>query len=174
MTTRAVVARAGAPADESAMHIADLLNADRIACNAQATSKKRVLEQLSGLIADSVPQLTQSEVFESLIGRERLGSTGLGRGVAIPHGRLKGEVRPTGAFVKLTHGVDFDAVDGQPVDLLFALMVPESAVDEHLQILAQLAEMFSDPELCRRLREASGGGNLLELMQRWEAEHETA
>jgi nitrogen PTS system EIIA component len=156
------------------MHISELLSRERIACEGQATSKKRVLERLSGLIAGSVPELTQTEVFESLIGRERLGSTGLGRGVAIPHGRVRGMTQPTGAFVKLAEGVDFDAVDGQPVELLFALMVPAEAVDEHLQILAQLAEMFSDHELCRQLREATSEDTLLELLMGWESQHAAA
>lgn len=156
------------------MQIADLINPERIGCGAQASSKKRSLELLSNLIADSIPQLTQGEVFESLIGRERLGSTGLGRGVAIPHGRIKGNVHATGAFLKLDRGVDFDAVDNQPVDLLFALMVPDSAAEEHLQILAHLAEMFSDSELCKQLREAPSSQKLYELLTQWESQHPPA
>lgn len=156
------------------MQIADLLNPERIACDAQVSSKKRVLELLSDLIANSVPQLTQGEVFESLIGRERLGSTGLGHGVAIPHGRVKGNLRATGAFVKLARGVDFDAIDSQPVDLLFALAVPEVAVDEHLQILAHLAEMFSDAELCKALREAASDRKIFDLLTQWESQHTPA
>lgn len=153
------------------MQIVDLLNPERTVCDAQASSKKRALELLSDLIANSVPQLTQGEVFESLIGRERLGSTGLGRGVAIPHGRTKGNMRATGAFVKLARGVDFDAIDNQPVDLLFALVIPEIAVDEHLRILAHLAEMFSDAELCKALRGATSNQKLFELLTRWESRH---
>ncbi|MFA7094860.1 MAG: PTS IIA-like nitrogen regulatory protein PtsN [Gammaproteobacteria bacterium] len=156
------------------MQIADLVTPERVAYGVQAGSKKRALELLSELIAHSRPHLTQGEVFESLIGRERLGSTGLGHGVAIPHGRIKGDTAATGAFIKLDRAVDFDAVDNEPVDLLFALMVPETAVEEHLQILARLAEMFSDSVLCKELREAASDQKLFELLLQWESQHTPA
>jgi len=88
--------------------------------------------------------LVARPIFDSLIGRERLGSTGLGHGVALPHGRFNQSQRAVGAFVKLKKGVDFDAIDRQPVDLVFGLLVPDHYTDEHLKILAYLAEMFSD------------------------------
>lgn len=120
----------------------------------QATSKKRVLEELSSLLATGVPELTAEQVFASLIDRERLGSTGMGHGVAIPHGRMPGCENATGAFVKLDRGVDYDAIDGEPVDLLFALAVPDHFTDEHLDLLAQLARLLGNPELCEKLRSA--------------------
>jgi PTS system nitrogen regulatory IIA component len=149
------------------MQIADLLSAQNIASKAQASSKKRVLEQLSGLLVASHPQVSPAQAFESLLARERLGGTGLGKGVAIPHGRIKSRETAIGAFIQLADGIDFDAVDSQPVDLLFALLVPENSTDEHLRILAHLARMFDDPDLRRALREATTPEGLYELLTTW-------
>ena len=134
------------------MHIAEILTSDRILCNVELSSKKAVLETLSGLIAGASSGLTGQAVFNSLLSRERLGGTGLGNGIALPHGRLKNGLSTIAAFIKLKRGVDYDAVDHQPVDLIFALLVPEQSTEEHLQILAQLAEMFNKPEFLARLR----------------------
>jgi PTS system nitrogen regulatory IIA component len=150
------------------MQVAELLDLDRISCNAHTASKKRALEQLSQLLAANQETLTQNQVFDSLISRERLGSTGLGHGVAIPHGRLKESKATLAAFIKLQEGVDFDASDNQPVDLLFALLVPEEATDEHLQLLAQLARMFSDKALVQQLRAAPDARSLLTTIQEWQ------
>jgi len=147
------------------MQIAEILKPERIAIGTGISSKKGVLEELARLIAMDTPDLTQIEVFDSLCARERLGSTGLGHGVAIPHGRLKGGKHTLGAFIRLNDGIDYDAVDQQPVDLLFALLVPEESTDEHLQILARLAEMFSDTELVRKLRYTSSSDRLYELLR---------
>lgn len=151
------------------MHIHELISADRVACCQQTTSKKRALEQISQLLARDVPDFTAEEIFDSLIGRERLGSTGLGHGVAIPHGRLSGLGEPIGAFVRLETAIDYDTIDRQPVDLLFALLVPEEATDAHLQLLAQLARMFSDATFSQRLRGSHSSQELYELLQHWEA-----
>lgn len=150
------------------MKIDDLITPERIAHGITAASRKRVLEQLSGMIVNAQPQLTQKDVFESLLARERLGGTGLGRGLALPHGRLKNLDRPVGAFVQLESGVDFDANDKQPVDLLFALLVPEKSTDEHLQILATLAQMFSDRQLREQLRMADSSNALFDLLTQWQ------
>lgn len=150
------------------MNIADLLTTERIACCPEAGSKKRSLETISSLLAAIAPDITQEEIFTSLLNRERLGSTGLGKGVAIPHGRLAGLNEPAGAFIKLKEAVDFDAIDGQPVDLIFALLVPEEANEEHLTLLAQLARMFSDNDFCARLRSADNAASLAHLLQDWE------
>lgn len=147
------------------MQIAEILKPERIAVSNGISSKKGVLEELARLIAMDTPDLTQIEVFDSLCARERLGSTGLGHGVAIPHGRLKGGKHTLGAFIRLKDGIDYDAVDQQPVDLLFALLVPEESTDEHLQILARLAEMFSDTDLVSKLRYASSSDRLYELLR---------
>ena len=147
------------------MQIAEILTPERVAVKSGIASKKGVLEELARLIAEDTSDLTQTEIFDSLCARERLGSTGLGHGVAIPHGRLKGGKQTLGAFIQLNEGVDYDAVDQQPVDLLFALLVPEESTDEHLQILARLAEMFSDTELVGKLRRASTSNRLYKLLQ---------
>ncbi len=150
------------------MRIPDLLSAERVVCCAQTASKKRVLEQLSELIAAGQQDLSPTEVFDSLLARERLGSTGLGHGVAIPHGRVKNGTHTIGAFVRLQQGIDFDAVDGEPVDLLFGLLVPEESTSEHLQLLAQLAEMFSDTGFVARLRQADASEPLFDLIRNWQ------
>ena len=150
------------------MQVAELLDLDRISCNTQSASKKRVLEQLSQLLAANQDNLSQNQIFDSLLSRERLGSTGMGHGVAIPHGRLKQSNTTLAAFIKLQQGVDFDASDNQPVDLLFALLVPEEATEEHLQLLAQLARMFSDEELVKQLRASPDAHSLYATIQEWQ------
>ena len=150
------------------MQISDLLATDRIANDMPAASKKRLLEQISALLASGQTSLTQSEIFESLISRERLGSTGFGHGVAIPHGRAAGADHTVAAFVRLGESIDFDAIDGQPVDLLFALLVPEESTDEHLELLSHLARMFSDPALLEQLRAAAAPEAIYKLLSEWQ------
>ena len=149
------------------MDIKDLIDSERIVCDSEVASKKRILEVLSELLAKGQADLTARPIFDSLIGRERLGSTGLGQGVALPHGRFHLSRQAIGAFVKLKKGVDFDAIDRRPVDLVFGLLVPDHYTDEHLKILACLAEMFSDRPFCQRLREAETERALFELLRDW-------
>jgi len=154
------------------MQISTLLNPARVACHQDSSSKKRSLELLSQLLSTALPAFSEGELFDSLIGRERLGSTGLGHGVALPHGRIKGLEAPIAAFVTLKNGVDYDAIDQQPVDLMFALLVPEESTDEHLQILARLAAMFSDADLCAALRNSNGGEHCLDLINHWDSDQQ--
>lgn len=153
------------------MQAAELLDLSHISCNNTSASKKRVLEQLSQLLAGEQKTVSTQQVFDSLLSRERLGSTALGHGVAIPHGRIKDTDTTRAAFIKLQQGIDFDAIDGQPVDLLFALLVPEESTDEHLQLLAQLAGMFSNEALVERLRTAPDASSLLSVLQEWQKQH---
>ena len=146
------------------MHIAEIISPERVVIRQQASSKKRSLELVSGLIAAAQPSLLETEVFDCLIARERLGSTGVGHGVAIPHGRLKTVERPMAAFALLEKGVDFDAVDGQPVDMVCALVVPAESTEEHLQILASLAELFGNDRVRERLRAATTVADVYELL----------
>lgn len=146
------------------MQISQILTSARIRTDVPDRSKKAVLETLASLIAGADPGLTQTEVFNSLISRERLGSTGLGQGIALPHGRLKNGKLTLGAFVRLESGIDFDAVDHKPVDLLFALLVPEESTDEHLKILSQLAELFSQPDILNRLRTEETRDGILSIL----------
>ena len=134
------------------MRISDILTSERIICNVNLSSKKAALETLSGLIASASIRVNEQDVFNSLLTRERLGGTGLGNGIALPHGRLKDGLSTIAAFIKLKQGVDYDALDHQPVDLIFALLVPEHSTEEHLQVLARLAEMFNKPEFLAQLR----------------------
>lgn len=154
------------------MQVGDLISIERIAAAEDVTSKKKALERLSELLTRGEDDISRAEVFDSLVARERLGGTGLGHGVALPHGRVKNNRKTRGAFIQLFEGIDFDALDQQPVDLLFALLVPEESTDEHLQVLARLAEMFSSREFRDRLREARTPEALYELLSQWqEAAH---
>ena len=151
------------------MQISELLSPARIACRRDSSSKKRSLEIVSGLLADALAEFTDGEIFDSLVGRERLGSTGLGQGVALPHGRLQGLKQPIAAAITLDESVDYDAIDGKPVDIMFALLVPEESTEEHLQILARLAEMFSDQEFCAKLRSCNDGDQCFKLISNWDS-----
>ena len=126
--------------------IAKLLPPSNILLDLDVTSKKRMFEQ-AGLLFENNQGVARSLVFDSLFARERLGSTGLGQGVAIPHGRIKGLKEAVGAFVRLAQPVPFDAPDGKPVSLVFLLLVPEHATEQHLQVLSELAQMLSDRDL---------------------------
>ena len=146
------------------MLLSDLLSPERIRCDVHSSSKKRLLEIISKELALNSNNLSQREIFESLCTRERMGSTGLGNGVAIPHGRIKGSQAIEAIFFCLKKPIPFDAIDGQPVDLLFAMTVPESCTDDHLNLLAKVAELFSDPNLLKELRAAHSPGKLLQLL----------
>ena len=146
------------------MQISEILAPERIEFDNDCTSKKAALETIASLLAQDCPQLTQLEVFDSLVTRERLGSTGLGHGVAIPHGRTESQDITLGAFIRMRTPIDFDAVDRQPVDILFALLVPRESTDEHLQILSRLAEKFSDQGLLEKLRSENSKSAVFELL----------
>ena len=156
------------------MNIAQILTPERVGYHTEATSKKRALELLSAKLAEHQGNLTTCEVFDSLLAREKLSSTGLGKGVGLPHGRLKDLDRSLCAFVRLREEIDFDSNDQQPVDLLCALLVPEQSTDEHLQLLAMLAEMFRDQELCQKLRKASSREELYRLLIHWRPSGQSA
>jgi len=150
------------------MNIASLLPADQILCGPEASSKKRALELLSGLLAKSAPDLSEEEIFDGLLHRERLGTTGLGRGVAIPHTRISSLARPTLAMIKLDKGVDFDAPDHEPVDILFALAVPADDNSSHLDVLAMLAEMLSRQTFVDELRKTYNCDALYQQLVEWQ------
>lgn len=129
--------------------LSNLLTASQVLLDLDAGSKKRVFEQ-AGILFEGRLGIARSTIFDSLFAREKLGSTGLGQGIAIPHGRIKGLKQAAGAFIRLEHPVPFDSPDGRPVNLLFVLLVPEQATEQHLQILSELAQRFSE----RTFREA--------------------
>ena len=147
--------------------IAKLLPPSNILLGLDVTSKKRMFEQ-AGLLFENNQGVARSVVFESLFARERLGSTGLGQGVAIPHGRIKGLKEAVGAFVRLAAPVPFDAPDGKPVNLVFFLLVPEQATERHLQILSELAQLFSDRELREQLATEMDPSSLHQAITAWQ------
>ena len=129
------------------MKLIDILTLENTALNVPGGSKKRVLENLSHFLADRSTEIDSDELYQGLLARERLGSTGIGEGVAIPHCRMASCSKITGAFLKLEDPVDFDAIDNVPVDLVFALIVPEEQNDEHLQVLSTIAELLQEEEI---------------------------
>ena len=147
--------------------VAKLLPPAGIVLDLSVSSKKRLFEQI-GLLYENNSGIARNLVFDSLFARERLGSTGLGQGVAIPHGRIKGLKEALGAFIRLAQPVPFDAPDGKPVTLVFALLVPEQATEKHLQILSELAQMFSDRVLREALASAPDAQTLHQLISTWQ------
>jgi PTS system nitrogen regulatory IIA component len=147
--------------------VAKLLPPANVLLDLQVSSKKRLFEQV-GLLFENNHGLARSLVFDSLFTRERLGSTGLGQAVAIPHGRIKGLKDALGAFVRVAQPVAFDAPDGKPVTLVFVLLVPEQATDKHLQILSELAQMFSDRALRDALAGAADAAALHQIIAAWQ------
>ena len=146
--------------------IADLLPAANVLLDLDATSKTRLFESVAALF-ESNAGLAPKLVLDSLLAREKLGSTGLGQGVAIPHGRIKGLALAQGAFVRLKAPISFDAPDGKPVAQVFILLVPEHATEKHLQLLSELAQMFSDKTFRERLVAASSAADLHQLFRNW-------
>ena len=147
--------------------VSRLLPVSHVLLDLDVGSKKRLFEQI-GLLFENHHGIARNLVFDSLFDRERLGSTGLGQGVAIPHGRLKGLKEALGAFVRLAQPVPFDAPDGKPVNLVFTLLVPEQATEKHLQILSELAQMFSDSDLREQLIQTEDAGGLHQLISNWQ------
>ena len=145
------------------MEIVDILSPGRIALGVQANSKKAVLEELARLVAGEIAELTPAVAFDGLINRERLGSTGLGQGIAIPHGRIGHLKEMAGAFLRTESAIDFDAIDGAPVDVYFALFVPTDTTDAHLAMLAKLAELFTDTGFVSNLRELKSAEDIHSL-----------
>ena len=143
-------------------HIRQLLPPENIVLDLEASSKKRAFEH-AGLVFENNQGVARSAVFDSLFSREKLGSTGLGRGVAIPHGRIKGLREASGAFLRLATPIPFDSPDGEPVSILFVLLVPEQATEQHLQILSELAERFSDRACREALATAKDADAILQI-----------
>lgn len=146
--------------------ILDLLRPDSLLLQQQIGSKKRALEILSAALAEGLATVDSRALLDLLTARERLGSTGLGGGVAIPHCRVPDETRSSAAILTLTQGVDFDAVDGEPVDVFVALAVPSEAEDIHLQYLKELAEILDSPDHLKTLRTSRQGKPLLAALSR--------
>jgi PTS system nitrogen regulatory IIA component len=147
--------------------ITPLLPLANVLVDLDVSSKKRVFEQV-GLLFENHHQIARSAVFDSLFAREKLGSTGLGQGIAIPHGRIKGLREALGAVVRMKQPIPFDAPDGQNVGLIFVLLVPDRATDLHLQILSELAQMLNDKTFRERMLGAKDAAELHRMITEWQ------
>jgi len=148
--------------------LASILPVAQVLVRVDATSKKRAFEEI-GLLFENLHGLNRSLVTDSLFARERLGSTGLGHGVAIPHGRIKGLKAPMAAVVQLAQPIVFDAPDQVPVKLMIFLLVPEVATQKHLETLSEIAEMLSDPDLRLKMAESPAVQDLHQLIAQWQS-----
>lgn len=146
--------------------LARLLPPANVVTDLEVTSKKRLFEQ-AGLMFENNHGIERGKVFDSLFARERLGSTGLGEGVAIPHGRIRGLKEALAAFVRLAEPIPFDAPDGQPVRILVFLLVPENASEEHLELLSELAELLSDRTVRDQLMTSGDPAQVLKILSNW-------
>ena len=145
------------------MEIADLLSPDAVVAHLKAAGKKQVLQEMAHRAAQ-ITGLPERRIFETLVEREKLGSTGMGQGIAIPHGRVAGIEKITGLFAQLDHPVDFEAMDDQPVDLVFLLLAPEGAGADHLKALARVSRVLRNQSICEKLRAASQSATLYALL----------
>ena len=146
------------------MTISALLSPQKIFLDTEVTSKKKLLELIANIVADQ-SQLSQSKIFNSLLNRERLGSTGLGHGIAVPHARVPELDRTIGCFFRLKEPVNFDSPDEQPVDLVFTIVIPEEATEEHLLILSALAQLFSQADVRQSIRAATDKAEIEQIIQ---------
>lgn len=146
------------------MLIASLLvNADNIHCKQTISSKKRLIETISEQLAANTQVIKADAIFQALFERERLGSTGLGKGVAIPHARIPGITNTVGTMMTLATPIDYESADNQDVDIVFGLLVPEEGSEYHLKHLARLATLFRDEEICKQIRQTDNAEKLFNL-----------
>ena len=147
--------------------LAAILPAENVLVGVDATSKKRVFEH-AGLVFENQHAIARATVTDNLFARERLGSTGLGHGVAVPHGRVKGLKNPLAAVLRVQQAIPFDAPDDEPVSLLIYLLVPEAATQRHLEILSEIAELLSDRELRDKLKSEPDAATVHKLIAGWQ------
>ncbi|MBI0415764.1 MAG: PTS IIA-like nitrogen regulatory protein PtsN [Nitrosospira sp.] len=145
------------------MHLEEILIPERCHSNIEGVSKKRVFTKISQYIAKDLGSVEPDEIFNALMAREQLGSTGLGNGIAIPHCRVPMCQDIVGTLITLSKPIDFDAIDGKPVDILFVLIVPEEQHDEHIKTLAGLAALFNDEDFCYTLRHTNDNADLFNI-----------
>ena len=145
------------------MQIADLLSPDGVVAALKANGKKQLLQELSARAA-SIIRMPERRVYETLNERERLGTTGVGQGIAVPHGRLADLEKITGVFARLETPIEYEAVDGQPVDLVFMLLAPEGAGADHLKALARVSRLLRNQSVCEKLRAAKSAEALYAIL----------
>lgn len=146
------------------MTVSALLSPQKIFIDTEVSSKKKLLEMIANIVADR-SNIAQSTIYNNLLSRERLGSTGLGKGFAVPHARIPDLDQTIGCFFRLKEPVNFESPDNQPVDLVFTIVIPEEATDEHLLLLSSLARIFSQPEVCQAIRDATGKEEIEKIIQ---------
>lgn len=143
------------------MVINDIISLDRTQCSVKCQSKKRIFEVISEIAVQQSPELDQVEVLSSLLSREKMGSTGIGNGIAIPHGKIKGLANMIAVIVTSNEPIEFDAIDSQPVDIFFAILVPEEQTDKHLQALSGIAKKLSDKDTVKAVRQATNKNEIV-------------
>jgi PTS system nitrogen regulatory IIA component len=153
-------------------HFSQILAADNVLLDLDVSSKKRAFEQ-AGLLFENNCGIARSTVSDNLFARERLGSTGLGHGVAVPHGRIKGLKSPLAAFVRLAEPIPFESPDGEPVNLLVFLLIPDHVTQQHLEILSEIAEMFSDETFRQLLSTAQDAATVHARLITWQPSLQT-
>lgn len=146
------------------MKLQDILTEDCTQCAVPATSKKKILEQVCCLAATKVDELSKIQLLESLLEREKMGSTGIGNGIAIPHGRLNGTSKVVAVFLTTEKPIAFDAIDNRGVDIFVALFVPEDCCQEHLSTLQHIAKMLSNKQICKQIRRCQSNQELFTLV----------
>jgi PTS system nitrogen regulatory IIA component len=152
-------------------NLAKILSPNNVVLDLEVSSKKRAFEQ-AGLIFENNCGIARSNVSDNLFARERLGSTGLGHGVAVPHGRVKGLKAPMAAFVRLAEPIPFESPDGQPVKLLIFLLIPDHVTQQHLEILSEIAEMFSDDAIRATLSSDPDKASVHQRIVTWEPQQQ--
>ncbi|KOO08100.1 PTS IIA-like nitrogen regulatory protein PtsN [Vibrio hepatarius] len=145
------------------MQLSEILSLDCTKSAVQCTSKKRALEMISELVAEQTGQ-SSTELFECMLSREKMGSTGIGNGIAIPHARMQSSDKAIAVLIQCESPVEFDSIDNRPVDLLFALLVPDAQCKEHLKTLASMAERLNDKQVLKQLRNAQSDQELYNIM----------
>lgn len=147
------------------MKLQDILTPDCTICAAPGSSKKRVLEYLSSLASEKLPNHDTFQLLESLIKREKMGSTGIGNGIAIPHGRLENAEKPIAVVITTEQAINFDSIDHRPVDIFIALFVAEEECQNHLCTLQSIAQTFRDKQFCKQVRKCDNNQALFDLIQ---------
>ncbi len=146
------------------MKLKDILTLDCTFCSVPINSKKRILEQICSIAVTKMPVLDQHQLLDSLMEREKMGSTGIGNGIAIPHGRLANTTQVIAVVLTTAQPIAFDAIDNRPVDIFIALFVPENCCKEHLSTLQSIAKAFSNKETCKKIRKSSSNNELFTLI----------
>jgi len=147
------------------MQLSEILTTSCTSCDVAVTSKKRILEKICQLAANQVSDVDQDELLESLLDREKMGSTGIGNGIAIPHGRLPNASKAVAVLITTEKTIDFDAIDNREVDIFVALFVPENSCKEHLDTLQSIAKLFSDKKMLKQVRKCNDNQALYNLIQ---------